>query len=100
MGKSDPSPPPAQAPMEQVQSQPMEVPVDLTAQKLTQKNGRNSGNVWATKGSAHLINAEIAPKIVPAPPTPPAAPPTPPPESSPLVTNRKSQPARVAPPTN
>jgi len=94
--KSAPSPPPTPVPMEQQQSQPLEIPIELTPQKVTQ-NGRSSGNVWATKGSAHLIKAEKPP---PAPPTPPAASPTPPLEASPVLTTRKSQPARVAPLSN
>lgn len=48
----------------------------------------SSGNVWATKGSAHLIKAEHYPKA----PPPPAAPPAPV-----AVAPRSQQSARVAP---
>jgi len=74
--------------------------MELTPQKVTQKNGRGLGNVWATKGSAHLIKAENSPKPPPAPPTPPTSSPTPQPEPSPVPTTRKKQPARVAPSSN
>ncbi len=49
---------------------------------------RSSGNVWATKGSAHLIKAEHSPKL------PSVAPPTPP-----VAIPRTQLAARAAPPT-
>jgi len=100
--ETKPDPPPPLAPLESQQQPSLNVSlVDPPTEKVAQKPARTSGNVWATKGSAHLIKAETSPKLPPPPPPPQPTPvePTPPPAPVPAPSPRRSQTARV-PPSN
>mmetsp|Transcript_10342 Transcript_10342/g.15204 ORF Transcript_10342/g.15204 Transcript_10342/m.15204 type:complete len:808 (+) Transcript_10342:158-2581(+) len=89
--ETSPDPPPP-ARVEAQQLPPLDVSMDSSSQKTARKPARSSGNVWATKGSAHLIKAEKPPP----PPQPTPVEPTPAPVPAP--SSRRSQTARVPPP--
>lgn len=79
-------------PITPVEPQEKSIEISVPAQPVARLQApppvRSSGNVWATKGSAHLIKAEHAPKLPSVPPPAPAVAPA-----------RTQRTARAAPPT-
>eukprot|EP00545_Synedropsis_sp_CCMP1620_P004885 CAMPEP_0119005620 /NCGR_PEP_ID=MMETSP1176-20130426/1833_1 /TAXON_ID=265551 /ORGANISM="Synedropsis recta cf, Strain CCMP1620" /LENGTH=835 /DNA_ID=CAMNT_0006957453 /DNA_START=100 /DNA_END=2610 /DNA_ORIENTATION=+ len=89
-----PPPPPIVVPVEPpVLVKPVEMDVVApSSPQAAPSPVRSGGNVWATKGSAHLIKKENTPKPRTTPHAPPAAPPV-------TTTTSRSHPqARVGPP--
>jgi len=88
----EPVPVPVAAPLDvglPSQSDPMPSGLKAESNPVARSTPRAGGNVWATKGSAHLIRAE-KPKPPPPPPAPPAPAPIVEPEPTPVPAVRET----------